>query len=73
MNISLRNLLPLRKAAEFLGIKPNTLYDWVSRRQIAFVRLGRRIMFDPSDLETIVAKNRVEARKSCEKENHKIS
>ncbi len=63
MKAILSNLLPLRKAAEVLGVKPNTLYEWVSRRQIACVRLGRRIMFDPSDLEKIVDENRVEARK----------
>ncbi len=42
----------LNKAAEYLGISPNTLYVWRHRRQgPPSFRMGRRVMYRVSALE----------------------
>jgi excisionase family DNA binding protein len=44
--------LPVREAAQFLGVSSQTVYLWVERRQIPHLRvMGRNIRFLKSDLE----------------------
>ncbi|MFP8959301.1 helix-turn-helix transcriptional regulator [Streptomyces nanhaiensis] len=48
--------LTLPKAAEYLGISPNTLYVWRHRRQgPPSFRMGRRVMYRVSALNDWVA------------------
>jgi DNA-binding transcriptional MerR regulator len=55
--------LPLKPAAERLGISPHTLRFWaVYRGLVPYVRLGRRIVFRPEDLDEFERRHRVEAR-----------
>lgn len=50
-----------RDAASFLGITQRTLQDWrLNRRGPAYIKLGRRIAYDRTDLEQFLAANRVE-------------
>ena len=45
-------LLTYAGTSDFLGVKVGTLYSWVSRRAIPFVRLGPRVVrFDRAALE----------------------
>jgi excisionase family DNA binding protein len=57
-----RNLLSVARTAALIGISPHTLRSWLRQRRLPHVRLGRRILFDPRDLEEFVAANRVAAR-----------
>nr|WTB34687.1 helix-turn-helix domain-containing protein [Streptomyces sp. NBC_00830] len=46
----------LHKAAEYLGLSPNTLYVWRHRRQgPPSFRMGQRVMYRISALESWVA------------------
>lgn len=48
--------LNLSKAAEYLGISPNTLYVWRHRRQgPPSFRMGRRVMYRISALDEWIA------------------
>ncbi|MFD5319426.1 helix-turn-helix transcriptional regulator [Streptomyces sp. NPDC127098] len=48
--------LTLPKAAEYLGISPNTLYIWRHRRQgPPSFRMGRRVMYRISSLNKWIA------------------
>jgi len=47
-------LLTVKEAAQYLGLKPQTLYLWVSRRRIVFVKIGRLVRFREKDLEEYV-------------------
>lgn len=48
--------LTLPKAAEYLGLSPNTLYVWRHRRQgPPSFRMGRRVMYRISALDEWVA------------------
>jgi excisionase family DNA binding protein len=52
-------LLNNKEAATLLGISPYTLRGIVGRREISFIRIGRRILFDPKDLEKFKTIKRV--------------
>jgi excisionase family DNA binding protein len=44
-------LLTLRELAAFLNVPKKTLYYWVSRREIPFLRIGpRHLRFDRGDV-----------------------
>src|SRR5437016_426741 len=38
--------LSLEEAAEFLRLKPSTLYSWVSNDKIPYSKVGSRILFE---------------------------
>ena len=37
--------------AEYLGVKPGTVYRWAQRQQIPCYRLGRCVRFDPDEVK----------------------
>lgn len=55
----MRELMTTENAAQFLGVKPNTLIKW--RHQgtgPTFVKLGRSVRYEPDVLERWVKINR---------------
>jgi excisionase family DNA binding protein len=48
-------LLDVRHAAQFLGVTEKTLRARVARRLVPFKRLGGRVVFIKSDLETFLS------------------
>jgi len=56
-------LMTVHQAAQFLSVSISTLYGWAWQRKIPFVKVGRALRFDKSDLEIFIQSNRVEARK----------
>lgn len=51
-----------RQAAEFLNISPFSVSGKVSRREIPFIKIGRRCLFDPADLKAFVEARKVQPR-----------
>jgi excisionase family DNA binding protein len=47
----MENLIGPGEAARALGIQPATLYTWVTRRKIPFVKVGGALRFRPSALQ----------------------
>ena len=47
----MENLIGPETASELLGIEIATVYTWVSRRKIPFVKVGGALRFRPSALE----------------------
>jgi excisionase family DNA binding protein len=54
-------VLSREDAAEYLGIRPNTLKKWAMQRRIAITKVGRLNKFRKSDLDAYLARHRVEA------------
>ncbi len=54
----LERLLTIQEAAERLGVKPNTLYLWVSQKRIPHRKIGRLVRFRECDLEEFVEQQR---------------
>ncbi|OFZ54538.1 MAG: hypothetical protein A2428_00335 [Bdellovibrionales bacterium RIFOXYC1_FULL_54_43] len=48
---AIMSFFDIDEAAEFLRIKPGTLYAWVHQRRIPFRKHGRRVVFFKPDLE----------------------
>lgn len=46
------------QAADYLGIRPKTLYEWVRTGRVPHRKLGFNVRFDPEELETWVARHR---------------
>ncbi|MFA5394001.1 MAG: helix-turn-helix domain-containing protein [Candidatus Ratteibacteria bacterium] len=57
-------LLDTTETSEFLGIKKNTLYEWIVQKKIPHLKVGRLVKFRKTDLEAWLEK-----RSQEEKEN----
>jgi len=57
MEQELEELLRIPQAARVLGIRPKTLRNWVWRRKVTFVKIGKGVAFRPSDLRDFIEKN----------------
>lgn len=55
----MEKLLNIQEAADLLGIKNHTLYQWVSQHKIPYYKIGRLVRFSPSKLEAWVKKREV--------------
>ena len=44
----------VEEAAEFLGIRPKTLYEWVRTDRVPYRKLGFNVRFDPDEIEAWV-------------------
>jgi excisionase family DNA binding protein len=55
----MENLLSVVEAATRLGISKWTLISWMGKGRVPYVRLGRRVLFDPQDLAAWVEGNKV--------------
>ncbi len=61
-NLPGKRLLTVREAAEYVGVKPKTLYNWVSSGKIACVKAGGRCLrFDIRELDRWIEAHRVPA------------
>lgn len=53
-------LLSVVLAADICGVSPHTLRAWLRQRRLPHVRLGRRVLLDPSDLRRFIGENRID-------------
>jgi excisionase family DNA binding protein len=58
----MERLLNNNEAADLLGISPFSLRGKVSRREVPFVKLGRRVLFSKKDLIELIEKCTVQPR-----------
>jgi len=57
-----KQLMDMNEASEYLGIRKNTLYEWVVERKIPHVRVGRLLKFRREDLEAWLRKRTQEEK-----------
>jgi excisionase family DNA binding protein len=55
-------LMTAKEAAERLGVKTDTLWDWCQAKRLRHRKIGRMIRIDPRDLEEFERKRTVEPR-----------
>ena len=51
MGRTMRKLLTIDEASEYLGISKLTLYGWVSARKLGFIKVGRLVKFKQEHLD----------------------
>ena len=56
-------LLSVVEAAARMSVSRFTLRSWLRQRRLPYIRLGRRILVDPCDLDRFIQGNRIEERK----------
>jgi len=59
--IELNQLLDSKQAAQYLGIKPNTLAVWActKRCNLPYIKVGRLRKYKAADLDDFINNNRV--------------
>lgn len=62
--MELERLLNNAEAAKLLNISPFSLRGKVSRKEIPHIKVGRRTLFSPTDLQAWVEANKVQPRPS---------
>jgi excisionase family DNA binding protein len=60
----LDTLLSVEQAAERLGTSVRFVRRLIAERRIAYVKVGRHVRLDPTDVEAFIAASRVEVRPS---------
>jgi excisionase family DNA binding protein len=56
-------LLTVDETAQHLGVSKYTLRGWVSQRRIPYVKIGRRTLFNPADLDNLIKDSTIEPRR----------
>ena len=52
-------LLSVEQAADYLGVSPGTLRNWLSARRIAYVKVGRLTRLSSETLDRFIAEHTV--------------
>jgi len=62
-----RAFINKKELAEFLGLSIFTIDSWVSeRREIAYVKMGKKVMFDLNDVYKWIENSKILPRKLSE-------
>jgi len=64
---SVERLLNIDEAAELLSLSPNTLYLYICKRTIPFIKIQSSVRFRESDLEVWIEERLVKPVKGGEK------
>jgi excisionase family DNA binding protein len=51
MTFAERELLTIDEAAEFTRLAKQTLYDYIHRRKVPYLKAGKRVLFRKSELD----------------------
>jgi excisionase family DNA binding protein len=57
-----KQLLDTNEAAQYLGIRKNTLYEWILQRKIPYVKVGRLVKFREEELKAWLDKRTQEVQ-----------
>jgi excisionase family DNA binding protein len=52
-------LKSVEQVAGDMGVSPHTIRAWVQQRRIPYIKAGRRILFDPLDIENFIKSHKV--------------
>lgn len=55
-----RDFLTPEEVAKRLGVGKASVYNWLSRKELAYHKLGRLVRIRPADVDVFLAANRVE-------------
>jgi excisionase family DNA binding protein len=53
-------ILTIGKLSKYLSVSPNTIYSWISRKKIPYIKLGRLVRFNRQDIDKWVQEKKVE-------------
>lgn len=50
----MKKLLSAKEVAEILGVEISTIYDWVYKKKIEHIKIGKLLRFDPETLQNYI-------------------
>lgn len=56
----MNSLLNVQDTARYLHISVSTLYRWVHRKEIQYIKLGSRVLFSEEILEEFIKSNTIQ-------------
>jgi putative molybdopterin biosynthesis protein len=56
-----KRFFTVKEIADDLGVKEDTVRDWVRRRELAAYRVGRELRIKKEDYENFLAKRRIDS------------
>lgn len=59
MSTTTNRLLTLDETAAYLGVSKLTMYEWVNKRKIEYIKVGRLVKFREQTLERWLERNTV--------------
>lgn len=57
-------MLGIKEASELLGLSTKTLYSWVYRKRIPYVKVGTLVKFKPSVIDRYIRDHTIDAAES---------
>ena len=58
----MKRLIDVQELSEMIGAKVSTIYEWVSKKFIPYVKVGRLTKFDEAKIDNWIAERSVEPR-----------
>ncbi len=55
----MKNLYNINDLSKLLNLSASTLYRWVHKKEIPFVKLGGRLLFEEEKIQEYIKKNSV--------------
>ncbi len=55
-------MLNIHELSQELRISESGIYQWVSQRQIPFVKIGRSVRFDSEEIQKWIAKKKIDSQ-----------
>ena len=55
----MKNLITIQELSILLQISTSTLYRWVHKKEIPYVKLGGKLRFSKSDIDDFIKQNSV--------------
>ncbi len=50
----MKKLLSAKEVAEILGVEISTIYDWVYKKKIEHIKIGKLLRFNPETLQNYI-------------------
>lgn len=50
----MKKLLSAKEVAEILGVEISTIYDWVYKKKIEHIKIGKLLRFNPEALQNYI-------------------
>ena len=54
-------LLTIDECSRLIRLRPSTLREWLTRKRLSYVKLGRRVFIRRSDIEALISASVVSA------------
>jgi excisionase family DNA binding protein len=54
-----KRFIGIKECAEYLGVTTGTLYVWVCKRKLPYIKMGRLVKFDLRKIETWVEEREI--------------